>query len=119
MLAYHAPTPVSLDLPIATTIIGACSKCGEVTDSGKSSCCTPGGDWFGDCGGDGDFNGNYSHTWSEGIEACSDSHQMNAVQHQQTHEKHVYMDAIAIDAASRVSSSLTSLAILSVFLILL
>ena len=47
---------------------GACSRCGTSKKSGKSSCCSPGGDWFGDCGEDDDDS--FRHTWAEGIVAC-------------------------------------------------
>ena len=54
------------------TTIGAdkthgCPKCGSF-ESGKQSCCAPGGTWFGDCGNSGDSK--FEHTWFEGIQAC-------------------------------------------------
>ena len=57
-------TPDAVPLPIAS----ACAKCGTSTKSGKSSCCSPGGDWFGDCADEVDEN--HDHTWAEGIKAC-------------------------------------------------
>ena len=50
--------------------IPACSKCGIIKKSGKSSCCSRGGSWFGKCGSAGDSN--HEHTWSEGILACKE-----------------------------------------------
>ena len=49
--------------------IPVCSKCGIIKRSGKSSCCSRGGSWFGKCGSAGDSN--HEHTWSEGILACN------------------------------------------------
>ena len=46
-----------------------CPKCGTITKSGRRSCCARGGAWFKKCGDAGDSN--YDHTWTEGIEACS------------------------------------------------
>ena len=37
---------------------------------GKPSCCAFGGAWFKNCGNPGDIK--FDHTWTEGIEACSD-----------------------------------------------
>ena len=45
-----------------------CSKCGTITKTGKPSCCARGGDWFKNCGSDGDPN--FDHTWNEGVQAC-------------------------------------------------
>ena len=50
--------------------IPVCSKCGIIKKSGKSSCCSRGGSWFGKCGSAGDSN--HEHTWSEGILACKE-----------------------------------------------
>merc|ERR1712113_1138023 len=51
-----------------TRISSACSKCGTIKKSGKTSCCGRGGSWFRNCGGGG--NSNLDHTWFEGIRAC-------------------------------------------------
>ena len=54
---------------VATTIISSvCPKCGIIHKSGKSSCCSRGGSWFGKCRGAG--NANLGRTWYEGIQAC-------------------------------------------------
>ena len=44
-----------------------CAKCGTMRD-GKRSCCASDGAWVNTCGNSGD--GNFEHTWGEGIEAC-------------------------------------------------
>ena len=36
--------------------------------NGKLSCCARGGEWFDNCGDDGDTN--FDHTWAEGAAAC-------------------------------------------------
>ena len=59
---------VGLRLPVVQS--EACSKCGYFKKSGKRSCCAVGGAWFKDCGDAN--NANVSHTWVEGVEACSD-----------------------------------------------
>ena len=51
-----------------TTISFACSKCGTIKKSGKTSCCGLGGSWFRNCGSGG--NSKLDHTWFEGIWAC-------------------------------------------------
>ena len=45
-----------------------CPKCGTKLNSGKPSCCAPGGAWFKNCGTDGDTQ--FGHTWHEGLQAC-------------------------------------------------
>ena len=45
-----------------------CAHCSTTAKSGKSSCCARGGAWFKNCGDAGDTN--FTHTWSEGIQAC-------------------------------------------------
>ena len=56
-------------LAVTTTPISAvCPACGTIKKSGKASCCSRGGSWFGKCGGVG--NANLGHTWHEGIRAC-------------------------------------------------
>ena len=47
-----------------------CLKCGVAKKSGKRSCCVRGGAWFKYCGEAGD--GQFEHTWTEGIQACKD-----------------------------------------------
>ena len=118
ILTHHSPTPVLSDLSIETSISSPCSTCGKVEGSGNSSCCAPGGDWFGDCGGEGDIAANYSHTWSEGIEVCIDSHRVDAAQHQQSNEDDVHMETIAMDTGFRASNLFAALAYFSVFVIL-
>ena len=54
--------------PITTATGRVCPKCGTKNNSGKLSCCTPGGSWFKKCGN----SENSEHTWLEGIQACSD-----------------------------------------------
>ena len=44
------------------------AKCGTTKQTGKSSCCAPGGSWFQLCGNAGDAN--FEHTWAEGIQVC-------------------------------------------------
>ena len=48
--------------------LSMCSKCGIVKESGKLSCCAPGGAWAKNCGNDGDSK--FDHTWKQGILAC-------------------------------------------------
>ena len=48
-----------------------CSKCGRSKKSGQLSCCTRGGTWFKKCGDIGDPK--FAHTWSEGIQACTET----------------------------------------------
>ena len=57
-------------LPAVTTTSAspACTKCGKVQKSGKGSCCSRGGSWFGNCGAVG--NTKFRYTWYEGIQAC-------------------------------------------------
>ena len=45
-----------------------CPVCGGTARSGKRSCCSRGGSWFGKCGDQG--NPNFEHNWIEGTEAC-------------------------------------------------
>ena len=47
-----------------------CPKCGTTKQSGKRSCCAPGGAWFKKCGDAGDMT--FDHTWSEGIYVCKE-----------------------------------------------
>ena len=62
----------------------ACSECGTVQKSGKSSCCGRGGSWFGNCGSV--RNRNLGHTWHEGIQACK-TRQFQASAEDQIHER--------------------------------
>ena len=102
-----------------TAIDGACSKCGIVKNSGKPSCCAPGGDWFGDCGDDGHINANFGHTWSEGIQACrslQNSHKIIADQQEVIDDDDDFlMETIAMDTASHTSNLLMALASPSFF----
>ena len=59
-----------------TSVSPACSECGIIRKSGKMSCCSRGGSWFGNCGSPGDAK--FEHTWHEGIQAC-DGRQARAV----------------------------------------
>ena len=45
-----------------------CPKCVVSKASGKTTCCLPGGAWFGNCGDGGDAT--KDHTWFEGVAAC-------------------------------------------------
>jgi len=63
--------------PITTVIGRVCPKCGTKKDSGKPSCCVPGGSWFKKCGNAGDSN--FEHTWLEGIQACEPGAQTSSV----------------------------------------
>ena len=59
------PTPT-----VTTTFTSSvCPKCGTMTNSGKLTCCSRGGSWFGNCGSAGQANA--GHTWYEGIQACT------------------------------------------------
>merc|ERR1719482_2005319 len=60
-------SPVTTE-PITTATGRVCPKCGTKKDSGKLSCCSPGGSWFKKCGSS--ANSNSEHTWLEGIQAC-------------------------------------------------
>ena len=52
---------------VATTTSPVCAKCSAVKRSSKYSCCAQGGSWFKSCGSNGDFD----HTWAEGLQACT------------------------------------------------
>ena len=56
-------------LQVATAKTGGCSQCAHFTQSGKPSCCAPGGAWYNHCGNAGDFN--VRHTWVDGMRACN------------------------------------------------
>ena len=71
----HAPTKSAFtptEAPKTTSISGVsgnkCFKCGTSKKSGKRSCCSPGGDWFKNCGDEGDTN--VDHMWTEGVQTC-------------------------------------------------
>ena len=51
---------------VALTTSTVCAKCVAVKKSKKYSCCARGGSWFKNCGNNGDFD----HTWVEGLQAC-------------------------------------------------
>ena len=59
----------------ATANTLTCSKCGTFRQSGRVSCCAPGGAWFKKCGGVGNIN--VDHMWSEGVEACKRKYKSN------------------------------------------
>ena len=59
MHAKHHPA-------VAPTNSFACARCAAVKRSSKYSCCVRGGSWFKSCGNNGDFD----HTWAEGLQAC-------------------------------------------------
>ena len=63
----HTETATTTSLYAATTSDG-CRKCGIIKKSGKRSCCARGGDWFNNCGDDGERS--FGHTWAAGIQAC-------------------------------------------------
>ena len=66
---FRIPTGTSASsITTKATVDAACPKCGTIPDSGKRSCCVPGGAWFGECGDAG--NANAGHTWDEGLQAC-------------------------------------------------
>ena len=44
-----------------------CSRCGIWTDTGRISCCAPGGSWHGMCGS---LSNGFKYTWTEGLNAC-------------------------------------------------
>ena len=50
----------------------ACPVCGS-TKKGKATCCGTGGSWQGKCGNPG--NKKFEHTWTEGIQVCTQSAQ--------------------------------------------
>ena len=56
-------------LQVATAKTGGCSQCAHFTQSGKPSCCAPGGAWYNHCGNAGDLA--VRHTWVDGMRACN------------------------------------------------
>ena len=67
---FSSLTTIHLPAATVTTLISsACPKCGIVQKSGKRSCCSRGGAWFGACGTAN--NVEFAHTWHEGIQACN------------------------------------------------
>ena len=64
LTSLHIPTLVATTTPTSPV----CPVCGTIKKSGKLSCCSRGGAWFGNCGSAG--NANFGHTWHEGIRAC-------------------------------------------------
>ena len=58
----------SFAAPTSTMDSLACLQCGTAKQSGRRSCCAPGGAWFKNCGDTGDTK--FGHTWAEGIHAC-------------------------------------------------
>ena len=52
-----------------------CPKCGTFKESGRVSCCAPGGAWHKNCGAP--DKGDYDHSWVEGKEACKRKFQTN------------------------------------------
>ena len=72
-------TPIST--PSVTSAIHrtiTCPRCGTFRESGRVSCCAPGGAWFKNCGGLGSKN--ISHRWSEGVKACKRKFTTNNMQ---------------------------------------
>ena len=61
-----------------TTIMSyACPKCVRIEKSGKMSCCSRGGSWFGTCGSG--VNSNLEHTWYEGVRVCKPREQSKTI----------------------------------------
>ena len=67
-----SPSP---KLAVSTSPKPKCPKCGTITggtyrdgieSTGVSSCCAPGGTWYGKCGKDGEAE----YSWTHGLEAC-------------------------------------------------
>ena len=56
-------------LQVATAQTGGCSQCAHLKQSGKPSCCAPGGAWYNNCGNAGDLD--VRHTWVDGMQACN------------------------------------------------
>ena len=54
---------------MATAKTEGCSQCAHFTQSGKPSCCAPGGAWYNHCGNAGDLA--VRHTWLDGLRACN------------------------------------------------
>ena len=63
------PSTTSQELSLQKTSIKECPTCAKMKKSGKLSCCARGGAWFKNCGDSDDTKVN--HTWTEGIQACS------------------------------------------------
>merc|ERR1719201_1325614 len=62
--------PVRTSTPVITPTVThktKCPKCGKFKQSGRVSCCAPGGAWFKNCGSAGS---RVDHRWFEGTEAC-------------------------------------------------
>ena len=66
---YATMCTLSALLQAATAQAGGCSQCAVFTQSGKSSCCAPGGAWHNACGNAGDVG--VRHTWLDGLRACN------------------------------------------------
>ena len=65
-------------------ISSVCPICGVIKRSGKMSCCSRGGSWFGKCGSTG--NAKLDHTWYEGLQACKVRSQSETGRRQQLHD---------------------------------
>ena len=72
----HMPTPAVTTVSASS----ACPECGIIRKSGKMSCCSRGGSWFGKCESAG--NAKLKHTWYEGIWACDGRQSRTAVDQQ-------------------------------------
>ena len=69
---------IDFNATIGTDKALGCPKCGS-SESGKRSCCAPGGSWSGNCGNAVDSN--FDHTWFEGIAACASEPTTAALAH--------------------------------------
>ena len=65
----HANVTVFNHCDLSIQASGGCPKCGK-TAKGQPTCCGMGGSWQGQCGNTN--NKKFSHTWTEGVQACSD-----------------------------------------------
>ena len=52
----------------SATTVPTCPQCGVIENTGKLSCCAPGGAWFKNCGGANNRRTDY--TWIQGMQAC-------------------------------------------------
>ena len=85
-----------------TPISSVCAKCGIIQKSGKRSCCSRGGSWFGQCVSAG--NADLGHTWYEGIRVC-EARQSQAVVVQRLHGPQPESKASSDDITSEVTST--------------
>ena len=91
---------------MTTVITAICTECGKIQKSGKLSCCSRGGSWFGHCGSIG--NAHFSHAWYEGVRVCKARQfrtELEMQQHASQPKSNSSSDGISVDTKSREVSS--------------